>query len=78
MALIRGILIFAFVFASGAELFAEQGMWMPQQIPAARGPAPRLSASKGIPMPLPISPASPWEPSCRWAAAPPLLCRPMA
>jgi hypothetical protein len=33
MALIRGILIFAMVFASGVELVAEQGMWMPQQIP---------------------------------------------
>lgn len=38
-------------------------------------PNSALSVSKAIPMHLPISLASPWERSCRWAAARPPLCR---
>jgi hypothetical protein len=33
MALIRGLIVFSLVIASEAKLWAEQGMWMPQQVP---------------------------------------------
>ena len=74
----RTLLSAVILLAAVIGLGAEQGMWMPQQIPdlAARLQGARLR--RATPRRSPISPASRWAPSCRSAAARRRSCRPTA